>query len=75
MENVELTAQLFVRKSEALGDNEYIVCGVIKTSKPIEDEAVNVFSGCMNHFGKTHVDAEGCAFDNVMEMPIFRKFR
>lgn len=74
---MRLTMQLFCRESDSLGENEYMVCGIIKSSEKLNVESVNVFSGENSLFASDNhqMEARGNVFDGIMQMPIWQRFK
>ena len=73
------SAQLYVRNTEVPGENCYLVCDIIKTDRPIETEAVNIFTE--DYFGLNLVETKcygnkmaGKGLDNIATEPIWREF-
>lgn len=67
--------QLFIRSTE--NKNEYVVCGLIKTKKPYQNESVHVITtDCLTNYEckDIHDISEGQGLDNLMCEPIWRKF-
>lgn len=81
--------QLFVRKPTETTDMEgkyaYLVCGMIITDKPLEDEAVHTISVDAFTYGQSIVseyqvetaedlgsEFKGNNFDGIMRQPIWR---
>lgn len=81
--------QLFVRKpikdTDAVGKYSYIVCGMIVTDKPLEDEAIHTISvgdfrydlsTVSEYLVETAEDLgaefKGNNFDGIMRQPIWR---
>jgi len=74
---MRMIAQLFTRGSEALGENEYMVCGVVKTSEPLDKERVNVILAELGTVVGSEAFPEhtvGNGFDGIMRSPVWRRF-
>lgn len=73
---MKMTAQLFVREGAGLGENEYMVCGIIKSDEKLDKESVHVFNGEMKDLSVVDRKeiAHGNNFDGIMTKPIWRRF-
>lgn len=69
-------AQLFVRNIIGCKEpNTYMVCGIIKTDKPLEVESTHLISADNVKFYETRDVKEysrGCNIDGVMLSPIWK---
>lgn len=66
--------QLFVRDIGG-SENTYMVCGLIKTDKPLETETTHIFTADMvNVIESKDVSchSRGNGFDGIMTSPIWR---
>lgn len=67
--------QIFVRKtSDIIADNTYLVCGIIKTDKPLEEESVHTFTGDISIIGTENrrFSAMGKTLDGIIASPFWR---
>lgn len=69
-------AQIFVRDI-GLGNNEYLICGIVKTDAPISGESIHVVTAeaVVDHEVKdiSGISA-GHGLDDLVKEPIWRKF-
>ena len=75
---MNMLGQLFVRDTGELGENVYLVCGLIKTDEPLEAETVHVIRSDQVRVLDSkdrHEQSEGRGLDDIVKMPIWRKFR
>ena len=68
--------QLFVRDiCGSTEENTYMVCGIIKTDKPLDTEATHIFTAdMMNVIESRDVEdiSHGNGFEGIMTSPIWR---
>lgn len=67
-------AQLFVRDISG-SENTYMVCGIIKTDKPLATETTHIFTADMVNVLESqnvHCYSRGNGFDGIMRSPIWR---
>lgn len=74
---MRIVGQLFTRDSTALGENEYIVCGIIKTDEPLPTEHVNIISADAMALESNSFPmySRGNGFDGIMRSPMWRRFK
>lgn len=66
--------QLFVRDIGS-SENTYMVCGIIKTDKPLATETTHIFTADMVNVLESqnvHCYSRGNGFDGIMRSPIWR---
>ena len=71
---MKILGQLFVRENDALSKNTYLVCGIIRTDKPLEGESVHTFGGNIEVALVENREAEGKgnSLDGIVRTPIWR---
>ena len=71
---MKILGQLFVRENSALSKNTYLVCGIIRTDKPLEIESVHTFDGNIEVALVENREAEGKgnSLDGIVQEPIWR---
>ena len=75
---MEVLGQVFVRDTGDLEKNVYLVCGLIKTDKPLETEAVHIVQSSLSTVYQVkdcRETSEGRGLDDIMKEPLWRKFR
>ncbi len=71
---MKILGQLFVRENDALSKNTYLVCGIIRTDKPLEAESVHTFDGNINValVENRETEGKGNSLDGIVKEPIWR---
>lgn len=76
MENTKVNVgQIFIRKtSDITAENTYLVCGLIKTDKPLEEESVHTFTGDISiiDIENRKFSAMGKTLDGIIGSPFWR---
>ena len=72
---MKIAGQIFTRKLESRsGGNAYLVCGIIKTNEPLEEEAIHTFtSDAVIHITESVKDvSRGQGLDGIMTSELWR---
>lgn len=67
-------AQLFVRNISG-SENTYMVCGIVKTDKPIATEATHIITADLVNIWESEdvsTTTKGCDFSGIMTSPLWR---
>lgn len=76
---MDFTGQLFIRKAPETEEGVYMVCGLIKIDKPLDDESVYLFCSNKARYGlieEVGDKVRGKGFDSIMyESKMWRKFK
>lgn len=71
---MNVRGQLFCRIPAGINTpNTYLVCGLIRTDKPLSDETIHTFSGDVTMYASRNVEkhSRGNGLDGIMTTPIW----